>query len=333
MLNNRNVKKIACAAGAALIIVTATGCSVMPKQEQQLKPPLVKPVQEALNTVKVTKGTITETVEDVAQFKPKKLESEAFQLSGLKLKKIYVYAGDKVHKGELLADTVDNGLNLDLQRKQLAYDRAHQSFIDARSTEDAAHLKLLYEAAQIAKTELDQVKKVVAEHKLVAGMDGYVTYVKDMREGDPISQDDPIVIIGSKDMSLVYESVDQSKLQDVGIGMKVDLNYKNKDYNGSVLQIPYPQADATGSSVVFKMDNPPAGIKMGDFVNFKIIAKQKKNTLIIPKNALRNYLGRKYVEVLDGKSRKQVDVKVGLETETQVEILQGLTEGQKIILP
>ncbi|MNP32334.1 hypothetical protein D3C76_1255080 [compost metagenome] len=53
---------------------------------------------------------------------------------------------------------------------------------------------------------------------------------------------------------------------------------------------------------------------------------------MIPRGALRSYGGRNYVQILDGQSRKEVDVEQGIVTQTDVEIRQGLKEGQKIII-
>jgi hypothetical protein len=54
--------------------------------------------------------------------------------------------------------------------------------------------------------------------------------------------------------------------------------------------------------------------------------------LIIPRSGLRTYLGRDYVQTLDGDSRKEVDVEKGIVSSTEVEIRKGLKEGQTIIL-
>ncbi|MNI96739.1 hypothetical protein D3C73_1552570 [compost metagenome] len=54
--------------------------------------------------------------------------------------------------------------------------------------------------------------------------------------------------------------------------------------------------------------------------------------LIIPKVGLRSYMGRDYVQVLEGESRKEIDVEKGIVSSTEVEIRKGLKEGQKVIL-
>lgn len=63
-----------------------------------------------------------------------------------------------------------------------------------------------------------------------------------------------------------------------------------------------------------------------------IVVEQRENVIVIPRKGLRTYLGRDYVQVLNGESRKEVDVEKGLVTPTEVEIRTGLKEGQNVIL-
>jgi hypothetical protein len=43
-------------------------------------------------------------------------------------------------------------------------------------------------------------------------------------------------------------------------------------------------------------------------------------------------MGRDYVQVLEGESRKELDVEKGIVSSTEVEIRKGIKEGQKVIL-
>ena len=64
-----------------------------------------------------------------------------------------------------------------------------------------------------------------------------------------------------------------------------------------------------------------------------IVTKKKDNVLLLPARALRSFLGRNYVQILDGERISELDVEIGIKTITEVEIMNGLEEGQQIILP
>ena len=63
----------------------------------------------------------------------------------------------------------------------------------------------------------------------------------------------------------------------------------------------------------------------------RIIVENRPQTLVIPAAGLREFRERTYVRVLEGELRREVDVRVGIRTDTQVEILTGLEPGQLVI--
>jgi macrolide-specific efflux system membrane fusion protein len=63
-----------------------------------------------------------------------------------------------------------------------------------------------------------------------------------------------------------------------------------------------------------------------------IITESKANAVQIPLAALRTQGARNFVLVVDSAGNKrEVDVEVGLTTATEVEIVKGLTPGQKVV--
>ena len=63
----------------------------------------------------------------------------------------------------------------------------------------------------------------------------------------------------------------------------------------------------------------------------RVIVESRPQTLVIPAAGLREFRERTYVRVLEGELRREVDVRVGVRTDTQVEILTGLEPGQLVI--
>ncbi|MNC30679.1 macrolide transporter subunit MacA [compost metagenome] len=150
-------------------------------------------------------------------------------------------------------------------------------------------------------------------------------------------------ISNPKKVNLVYESSSGNDLAGVEVGMEVSFNYREKEYKGKVLQTPStaPVGTAAGNkalqdknakSIYFSIPNPPEDASLGSSVYFTLTLENKDSVLVIPRGALRSYGGRNYVQILDGQSRKEVDVEQGIVTQTDVEIRQGLKEGQKIII-
>ena len=51
----------------------------------------------------------------------------------------------------------------------------------------------------------------------------------------------------------------------------------------------------------------------------------------LPPAAIRNFEGRNFVVIQEGDAQRRQDVKLGVKNEDQVEILEGLEEGQTIV--
>jgi macrolide-specific efflux system membrane fusion protein len=72
---------------------------------------------------------------------------------------------------------------------------------------------------------------------------------------------------------------------------------------------------------------------LGQLAQVTVITQQKDNIILIPNTAVRRFGSRKYVQTIgpDGR-RRDIDVEIGLVTDTETEITKGLTEGQKVIV-
>ncbi|MBG0764529.1 MAG: hypothetical protein H0S78_06520 [Tissierellales bacterium] len=71
---------------------------------------------------------------------------------------------------------------------------------------------------------------------------------------------------------------------------------------------------------------------IGSKINIKIKIDDKDNILIVPEEAVYEKNEKTYVEVLENGEPKEVEVLLGIENEDFIEIIDGLGEGQEVIL-
>ena len=83
--------------------------------------------------------------------------------------------------------------------------------------------------------------------------------------------------------------------------------------------------------VHIRLEDPAIDLEFDSLVRVVILLEEAEDALLVPKSVVRNYMGRKFVRVLEGDSRREVDVVVGIEGDTHVQILKGLEEGQIVI--
>src|SRR5690606_8061469 len=119
-----------------------------------------------------------------------------------------------------------------------------------------------------------------------------------------------------------------------------DILYQNQPYTGTVVQTPSSAPsqenkvlqEKNSHSLFIEFDSTVNGIEIGKTARIEIITNVAEDALIIPKTGLHSYMARRYVQVLNGDSLRQIDVEVGISTNTEVEIKDGLEEGQQVVL-
>jgi len=84
--------------------------------------------------------------------------------------------------------------------------------------------------------------------------------------------------------------------------------------------------------VELALDETPPGLKPGTRCDVEILIDRRENVLAVPLAAIYTAGGNSYVFVRNGEGVKERRVKVGVATETHVEIQDGLSEGEEVML-
>jgi len=192
-----------------------------------------------------------------------------------------------------------------------------------------------------ARLTLERLQARVAEAQLVAPIDGQVLSVS-IYDGRPIEAYKEAVIVADITATEVSADVYSSYLVDMIEGQKALISlraYPDQTWQGVVRRLPYPYGSGGGSegladadkSTRITLDDGPSDLQLGDLVRVVIILEEKEDALWVPPEAIRTFQGRKFVIVQDGEQQRRVDVRVGIESQDRVEILEGLEEGMLIV--
>ncbi len=159
----------------------------------------------------------------------------------------------------------------------------------------------------------------------------YDTY-KDL--GEAVRRNDLVALVGEKGTKLLELSVDQSDISKIKVGQKVIVKMDvtgNKIYKAHVSKI-YPNMNTNDQS--FKVEAEFSEnydfIFVHASVEANIILASKENALIIPRNLMNT---ADEVEVKSVGVNKRVKIKKGLENLEFVEVIEGLTETDEVIIP
>ncbi|WP_442049951.1 efflux RND transporter periplasmic adaptor subunit [Paenibacillus sp. 2TAB19] len=330
------------AAIALAAMLALSGCGLLPAEQQALQPPLIQPAQEQLDIVEASRGSIQTYLKGTAHFVSSSSENLSFKESGGRLKSINVTIGQEVKAGDLLAEQETGDLELQYNLQKLNLERAQLMYKQARDS-DATPIDLRLREIDLERENmsLQSMETRLAKSRIYATISGTVTFVETLNAGDFVNAYQPIVSIADTSrIQLTYVAGEMKEVQPVEAGMPVSLKYKGKAYTGKVLQSPSnvpigadgAKAERNAVTLYMSMDNAPDGIHIGDSAELTIELQKRENVIVLPRSAIRSYMGRYYVQVAEGERRKEVDVEVGLITSTEAEIVKGLEEGQQVIL-
>ena len=304
-----------------------------------LAPPIKVPDKVEYETIEAVKGDIENTISCTGVFVSVSQLDHFYRDRGGRLQSIRVKPGDKVKKGDVLAeletDTILNDIQLQeiaLKRAQLVYDKAKTSYeIEGGSKSELEMAELDVESNQI---RLDSLKKEYARTKLTAAIDGEVVYITDVKLGENVNAYQTIVRIA--DPSQLQLSYSAEKVNNFKLGMKAVIELNDREYSGKVVktpsEVPDDASEEAKKSVQLKVDDLPADVTIGRTATIKLTLEKRSGVIIVPKQVVNTFGSRKFVNVLKDNIREERDIDTGVENSTQVEVLNGLDAGELVIV-
>jgi HlyD family secretion protein len=235
----------------------------------------------------------------------------------------------------------------DAQRNYVAAENKRDASV-AQISVDQAKFKQAEAQVQSAQASLDQLNEQLSYTTLVSPMDG-VVLSRDVEIGDAVSS---ILVLGSTatlvmtlgDTTQVYVQgkVDEADIGSVYLSQPARIrveSFPNKTFNGKVTKIAplgVEKDNVTTFEVRVSIDNPTGELKANMTANAEILITEHKNALTVPEQAL-VYDNQKNASVFvpDSKQKdgqRKISVKAGISNGSKTEILDGLKEGDTVVL-
>ena len=266
-----------------------------------------KPAQKAVRTVKAEIGPIEATVEATGSVAPLNRVEIKPPIAG-RIERLLVDEGARVKEGQILAwmSSSDRAAILDAAR--------------AKGPEELKHWEDAYKATPI----IAPLSGVIILNNVVVGQ----------------TVDPSVVIYAMSDKLIVIGQVDESDIGRVHIGMPARITldaYPNRATDGKVFDILYEGKNVSNVityGVKVSANKTPDFFRSQMTANISFIVKRKEDALLIPAVAVKETSdGLKQVSVLGpGGVPMTKEVKTGIETDEKVEVVEGLSEGDKVVL-
>lgn len=316
----------------AVIVLVIAGVSLTSEKKQA-------PLQFS----EVKRQDIKSTVSSSGSLTGKDVANLKFRSSG-KLSYINVKAGDTVLKGDVIAglDTQDLSIKLSqaqntLKDKQAAAEKTLDDVKD-HSKDETFTQKKDRTAAEVARDNaydsVKEAKRAFQDVVLITPISGLVTQTNGIA-GQTVSSADLIAQIAD-DSQLVFDTdIDEADIGKVSAGQKAEVSldaYDDKIFTGDVYEIiPQTKTTSSGTTVVtvrIKLTDTPQTFINGLSGEAFIILAEEKNALTIPQEALRE----DDTVLIQKGEMVPVKVTAGIYSDTEVEIKEGLNEGDRVVL-
>jgi RND family efflux transporter MFP subunit len=283
-------------------------------------PELVAQVDEA-------KAEVHHAEEEIHQAQSEVLRAQADNVA-LHANAVRLVSTDKTQPGLIAQQELDDAT---------AKDRASQA------REDAAKSSLAAAKQQLAVAQADQQHYAALSNyaKIVAPYDGVVTWrFSDtgslVQAGTSNTSGLPVVTVAQSDLLRLRIPVPESLAAKVRIGDSADVHVQatGEHFTGKVTRFTDALDPSTRTmQVEIDVPNPNYHLQPGMYADVQLSADSRPNTLAVPVEAIRRGDNKTSVLVLDADNRVQSrEVQLGVESSDNVEILAGLTEGERVIV-
>ena len=354
--------------GLLAAALLASGCGQSADQEDTL---LVieqeaEPISYEMATV--TLGDVQKTQRIKCTYQQLKEESLSFGISGKSVDKVYVQEGDTVEQGQVLAELSGSSRQEDIARLeyqiarnqlQLEYSRINEDYEISslwlnflyqsgqsqaerqRLEENVAQVQQNYtyaredyqDAIDLDRLQLELLQSEASASRLVAGITGTVSYIREGLEGSTsVRGEEVITIIDGSECLFMTEAPEYADCFQEGVEIAMEIT--SGSGAGEYTLVPH-EMEKWGEQQLFALaaGGEDAVIEVGTTGSMTVILDQRSQVLCVPSSAVHNADGRDYVYVLGADQMREVKwIETGLYGDSTVEVLSGLAEGERVIL-
>jgi RND family efflux transporter MFP subunit len=287
-----------------------------------------------------------------------------------RVESISVRLGDRVRRGQTLAKIEDRELleqvrqaqasfevsaatirqrEADLRFAQTNLDRSKNLFdrsLIPKQTFDDAEARFQASAAQVdlakaqhsqSQARLDELKINLANTVITSPVNGFIGK-RTLDPGAWVTPNSALLSVVDISQVRLVANIIEKDLRRISAGQRADVEvdaFPNETFRGRIARISPVLDPATRTAQIeVEIENAQFRLKPGMYARVNFTVEQRSNTLVVPANALVDVQGSRGVFQPSGAGNdvaKFKPVKVGLVDDTQAEISEGLSEGERIV--
>lgn len=247
--------------------------------------------------------------------------------------------GDRVREGQVLAltDIRQKELSrqsLELAVKKLSDDLARAEKLRQGEAMTEAQYREIKFQKENTEIQLAQVKQQIEDSRILAPISGIVT-MKNLNKGEFVNPGLPLGRISDLSRLKIYVKLTADELKAVSEGdnVKVILDVDPLDTLAGRVSAVNPRADQAQNFLAeIMLPNPDLRLKAGGFATVIFTREDSKPVLSLPPEAFNGSVALGRIFVVEDSLAHERKVLAGRIFGNQVEILSGLSEGEKVVI-
>ena len=285
-----------------------------------------------------------------------------------RLQSVLVRLGDPVRRGQALAHVEDEEVreqvkqaeasfavaaatvrqreadlkfsDTNLDRSRSLYDRQllpKQTLDDAEARQQSSSAQLELARAQFAqaRSRLEELRIVMTHTTVVSPVNGFIGR-RMLDPGAFVGPNSPVFSVVDIHLVRLVANVVEKDLSRIAAGLSTEVEvdaFPKEIFHGRIARIA-PVLDPATRTAEMEVEIPNAGfrLKPGMYARVRFVVDQRKNAVVVPRNAVVDLGGQRGVFVTkpDNSVKFQI-VKTGLEEQELVEIVDGVAEGTQVV--
>ena len=215
-----------------------------------------------------------------------------------------------------------------VDEQQARYDVAEANLKSAR--ENVRNIRATISSRRVS---LALAQKKLADARITAPMDGFIKE-RLISEGLYLKLNSPVVTLVQNSPLKLRFDVPENALDSVRVNGAVQFqvdSFPNRKFNGRISRIaPSVDRQSRTMKVEALVNNADGVLKPGLFARVMILTDHRDKALIVPSSAVFQFAGLEKVFVIENGKVAERIVRSGTQTDTFVEIVEGVAEGDLV---
>jgi RND family efflux transporter MFP subunit len=290
----------------------------------------------ATETAVVERSDLSMTVDASGSIGPRVEIGLAFTTGG-RVAETLVTEGEQVETGQLLLRLDTQDLEWQVEQARLSVSIAEYDLSDMRDDyyEESDQVKRSKAKLEQAQVSQQQAEWRLEQATLKAPINGVVTTLF-VESGEMANSGQTVITLSDLANLDVDVNLDETDVARIEMGMTVVVTvdaFPGMEVSGEVIEIA-PTANIQSGvvlySVTVRLDPTDLPLRSGMTINVIFPIEQRNDILMVPFRAIETESGQAYLTRVTLSGTERVAVTMGLITDTQIEILSGIEEGDVI---